>query len=165
MDIYAKVSKGDVDTSKMGNADTVLTKKQATAKALFNPSDENVKTIESVSIWDKKPCDDEWWYDDDLLKAYRNLDSVIFSYNEEGQELDPTVGDETRSGVIAQQVEKEPLLAAAVKTDPDTGYKMLDMRQVAASNMAAIAEISKQLKVMEEQIHRIIGDEMIRGSN
>lgn len=127
------------------------------------PSDEDTKIVKAV--WNKKPCDDEWWYDDDLLKAYRNLDSVVFSYNEEGQKLDPSVGNETRSGVIAQQVEREPLLSAAVETDPKTGYKMLDMRQIAASNMAAISEIAKQLEVLKKQIQRITSDEMIRGSN
>lgn len=153
--IYDNVIKSDVDTSKMGNAETANTRKRATTQAILNPlsSDIDVKEI----IWDKKPCDDEWWYDDDLMNAYRNIDSVVFSYNEEGQKLDPTVGGEMRSGVIAQQVEEQPLLNAAVKTDPETGYKMLDMRQIAASNMAAISEIVKALDKLKEQVQQLQG--------
>lgn len=120
------------------------------------PSDEDTKIVKAV--WDKKPCDDEWWYDDDLMNAYRNIDSVVFSYNEEGQKLDPTVGGEMRSGVIAQQVEEQPLLNAAVKTDPETGYKMLDMRQIAASNMAVISEIVKALDKLKEQVQQLQGN-------
>ncbi len=146
----------DIDIGEVSKVDRKTPEKKQTLLDML--SDEDTKVIEKVSVWDKKPCDDEWWYDDDLLKAYRNLDSVVFSYNEEGQALDPTVGDETRSGVIAQQVEKEPLLSAAVKTDPNTGYKMLDMRQVAASNMAAISEIAKQLEVLKRQMQQITGD-------
>jgi hypothetical protein len=121
-------------------------------------SDEDTKVVKAV--WGKKPCDDEWWYDDDLMNAYRNIDAVAFEYNEEGQKLDPTVGNELRSGVIAQQVEEQPMLAAAVKTDPETGYKMLDTRQIAASNMAAISEIVKALDKLKEQVQQLQGKEM-----
>lgn len=151
MSVYKDMGIGEVSTVNRKAPE----KKQTLLDML---SDEDTKIVKAV--WDKKPCDDEWWYDDDLMNAYRNIDSVVFSYNEEGQKLDPTVGGEMRSGVIAQQVEEQPLLNAAVKTDPETGYKMLDMRQVAASNMAAISEIVKALDKLKEQVQQLQGKEM-----
>lgn len=146
----------DIDIGEVSTVDRKTPEKKQTLLDML--SDEDTKVVKAV--WDKKPCDDEWWYDDDLMNAYRNIDSVVFSYNEEGQKLDPTVGGEMRSGVIAQQVEEQPLLNAAVKTDPETGYKMLDMRQIAASNMAAISEIVKALDKLKEQVQQLQGKEM-----
>lgn len=146
----------DIDIGEVSSVNRKPIEKKQTLLDML--SDEDTKIIKAV--WDKKPCDDEWWYDDDLMNAYRNIDSVVFSYNEEGQKLDPTVGGEMRSGVIAQQVEEQPLLNAAVKTDPETGYKMLDMRQIAASNMAAISEIVKALDKLKEQVQQLQGKEM-----
>lgn len=147
-----------ITNSANRNTDHRMTEDESKSPLDKMLSDEDTKVVKAV--WDKKPCDDEWWYDDDLMNAYRNIDSVVFSYNEEGQKLDPTVGGEMRSGVIAQQVEEQPLLNAAVKTDPETGYKMLDMRQIAASNMAAISEIVKALDKLKEQVQQLQGKEM-----
>lgn len=150
MSVYKNIDIGEVSPVE----ERERTKKKGLLDSLV--SDEDTKIVKAVL--DKKPCDDEWWYDDDLMNAYRNIDSVVFSYNEEGQKLDPTVGGEMRSGVIAQQVEDQPLLNAAVKTDPKTGYKMLDMRQISASNMAAISEIVKALDKLKEQVQQLQGN-------
>ena len=104
--------------------------------------------------------DDRTFHDSDLLNAYKQLDVITFKYKPEATEIDPTQDTETvHTGLKAQDIEAQPELQAAVKEDPETGYKVVDTREMTMQNAAAISELTKQtdeiIKKLEELEHKI----------
>ena len=83
---------------------------------------------------------------DVIEKAYKQLDDIIYKYNNKGQALGED--DQLRAGVTAQSMEGS-ILESAVMEDPNTGYKMVDTRHLALSNAAAIKEIFERLDKLE----------------
>ena len=115
------------------------------------PSDEEIKIV-------KRFFNNDEFYDSDLLEAYKNLDSIQFTYTEEATELDPTQDTETmHTGLKAQDLQSQPELSAAVKEDPESGYLMVDTRELTMSNAAAISDICKKLEEIEKKINYLGG--------
>lgn len=84
---------------------------------------------------------------DIIEKAYKQLDDIIYKYNNKGQLLGED--DKLRAGITAQSMEGS-ILESAVMEDPSTGYKMVDTRHLALANAAAIKEIFERLDKLEE---------------
>lgn len=102
--------------------------------------------------------DDNSFHDSDILDAYKNLQTITFTYKPEATEIDPTQDTETvHVGLKAQDIEAQPELASAVKEDPETGYKMVDTREMTMQNAAAISEISKMLEEIQQKINSLGG--------
>ena len=83
---------------------------------------------------------------DVIEKAYKQLDDIIYRYNNKGQALGED--DKLRAGITAQSMEGS-ILESAVMEDPATGYKMVDTRHLALANAAAIKEIFERLDKLE----------------
>lgn len=102
------------------------------------------------------------WSDEDLkckyskdanvvLDAYKNLDAIIFKYNNKAHSIEDSTGsidDDLHTGIKAQDLEKSPVLASIVSTGPN-GYKQVDTRELALANAAAIAELVKKVEELE----------------
>lgn len=102
------------------------------------------------------------WSDEDLkckyskdanvvLDAYKNLDAIIFKYNNKAHSIEDSTGsvdDDLHTGIKAQDLEKSPILASIVSTEPN-GYKQVDTRELALANAAAIAELVKKVEELE----------------
>lgn len=98
------------------------------------------------------------FYDSDILDAYKNLQAIVFTYKPEAAEIDPTQDTETvHVGLKAQDIEAQPELASAVKEDPESGYKMVDTREMTMQNAAAISEIAKILDELKTKIEQLGG--------
>ena len=97
-------------------------------------SDKNIKDIAKTNTADV------------IEKAYKQLDDIIYKYNNKGQALGED--DKLRAGVTAQSMEGS-ILESAVMEDPATGYKMVDTRHLALANAAAIKEIFERLDKLE----------------
>lgn len=98
-------------------------------------SDKNIKDIAKTNTADV------------IEKAYKQLDDIIYKYNNKGQALGED--DKLRAGITAQSMEGS-ILESAVMEDPSTGYKMVDTRHLALANAAAIKEIFERLDKLEE---------------
>lgn len=97
--------------------------------------------------------DDNTFHDTDLLEAYKRLNSVEFTYNDEAVKLDPTQDTETvHNGLLAQDIKAQPELESAVVEDPNTGYYMVDIREMTMNNAAAISDIVKKLETIENAL-------------
>lgn len=102
--------------------------------------------------------DDNSFHDSDILDAYKNLQTITFTYKPEATEIDPTQDTETvHVGLKAQDIEAQPELASAVKEDPESGYKMVDTREMTMQNAAAISEIAKMLEEIQQKINSLGG--------
>lgn len=118
----------------MGGADISNTANMASAATSAAASDKSIKDISNTNTADI------------IEKAYKQLDDIIYKYNEKGQALGED--DKLRAGITAQSMEGS-ILESAVIEDPNTGYKMVDTRHLALANAAAIKEIFERLDKLE----------------
>lgn len=129
------------------------------------PSDAQLKFVdgeESPNVCLKQffydDDDNRSFFDSDILDAYKNLQAIVFTYKPEATELDPTQDTETvHVGLKAQDIEAQPELASAVKEDPESGYKMVDTREMTMQNAAAISEIAKILDELKTKVEQLGG--------
>lgn len=103
-------------------------------------SDKNIKDINKNSSTE-----------DIIEKAYKQLDDIIYKYNQKGQSLGED--DKLRAGITAQSMEGS-ILESAVMEDPATGYKMVDTRHLALANAAAIKTLFDKIDELEKLIKK-----------
>lgn len=92
---------------------------------------------------------------DDIVKAFSKINAYEFKYTPEALRLyDGTKGvDEgTNIGVMAQELEKNPVTENVVSEDPETGYKQLDISKLAAADAAVLSDVCKRLLAIEEKL-------------
>lgn len=91
---------------------------------------------------------------DEILDAFRKIRSCEFQYTPEAQEMAetetlPGVDADTHMGVSAQDV--EAVLPDAVMENGD-GHKLVDTKEMTMANTAAIAELARKVKELEEKL-------------
>lgn len=91
---------------------------------------------------------------EDILNAFRKIRSCEFTYTPEAVEktkveILPGVDEDTHMGVSAQDVES--VLPEAV-VDNGSGHKLVDTKEMTMANTAAIAELARKVKVIEEKL-------------
>ena len=89
--------------------------------------------------------------EDVIERAYKGLDSIIYRYNEKGQNLGED--DKLRAGVTAQSLQGS-ILESNVFKDPESGYLKVDTAQLALSNAAAIKTLFTKIDELEKLIRK-----------
>ena len=89
--------------------------------------------------------------EDVIERAYKGLDSIIYRYNQKGQELGED--DKLRAGVTAQSLQGS-ILESNVFEDPESGYLKVDTAQLALSNAAAIKTLFDKIDELEKLIKK-----------
>lgn len=91
---------------------------------------------------------------EDILNAFRKIRSCEFTYTPEAVEktkveILPGVDENAHMGVSAQDVES--VLPEAV-VDNGSGHKLVDTKEMTMANTAAIAELARKVKDIEEKL-------------
>ena len=91
---------------------------------------------------------------EDILNAFRKIRSCEFTYTPEAVEktkveILPGVDEDAHMGVSAQDVES--VLPEAV-VDNGSGHKLVDTKEMTMANTAAIAELARKIKDIEEKL-------------
>jgi len=91
---------------------------------------------------------------EDILNAFRKIRSCEFTYTPEAiektkVEILPGVDKNAHMGVSAQDVES--VLPEAV-VDNGSGHKLVDTKEMTMANTAAIAELARKVKEIEEKL-------------
>ena len=91
---------------------------------------------------------------EDILNAFRKIRSCEFTYTPEAVEktkveILPGVDEDAHMGVSAQDVES--VLPEAV-VDNGSGHKLVDTKEMTMANTAAIAELARKVKEIEERL-------------
>ena len=91
---------------------------------------------------------------EDILNAFRKIRSCEFTYTPEAVEktkveILPGVDEDAHMGVSAQDVES--VLPEAV-IDNGSGHKLVDTKEMTMANTAAIAELARKIKEIEEKL-------------
>lgn len=107
-----------------------------------NPGNDPVEEYSDKNIKDIAKTDTA----DVIEKAYKQLDDIIYKYNNKGQALGED--DKLRAGVTAQSMQGS-ILESNVFEDPESGYLKVDTAQLALANSAAIKNIYERLDKLE----------------
>lgn len=92
---------------------------------------------------------------DDIVKLFSQINAYEFTYKPEAKELfgkEQGVDDGVNVGVMAQELEKNPVTQNIVSEDEDTGYKQIEVGKLAATNAAVLSDVCKRLLAIEEKL-------------
>ena len=135
---------GDAASSSVDAASSGVDAAQASeaAEVASAVSDVLLKTVYGDSL------------DDKIIDNFAKISAISFEYNDEakskyGQEK--AVDDNQHIGVIAQELEANPITEGAVKTN-ENGDLEVDTRHLTFANTAAIGELSRRVLALEEAI-------------
>jgi len=90
-----------------------------------------------------------------IVPLFSTIDSYLYKYKPEAQEEYAGTGmmnDDSNLGVMAQELQGNPLTAPAVKTD-EKGNLALDTGRLTSINTAMIAELCKKVMELEGQLY------------
>ena len=90
-----------------------------------------------------------------LVPLFAQIDSYLYKYKPEAQEEYAGTGmmnNDNNLGVMAQELQENPLTEPAVKTD-EKGNLALDTGRLTSINTAMIAELCKKVQAIEEQMY------------
>lgn len=95
--------------------------------------------------------------DDKIINNFAKISAISFEYNDEakskyGQEK--AVDDNQHIGVIAQELEANPITEGAVKTNKN-GDLEVDTRHLTFTDTAAIGELSRRVLALEEAVKEL----------
>lgn len=95
--------------------------------------------------------------DDKIIDNFAKISAISFEYNDEakskyGQEK--AVDNNQHIGVIAQELEANPITEGAVKTN-ENGDLEVDTRHLTFADTAAIGELSRRVLALEEAVKEL----------
>ena len=98
-------------------------------------------------------------FNDDIVKAFADINSYEFKYKPEALRLyggaeggrSKGVDENTHVGVMAQELEQNPVTASTV-TEDENGFKNIDTNKLSAANAAVLADVCKRLLAIEEKL-------------
>ena len=138
---------GDVASSGVDAASSGVDAAQASeaAEVASAVSDVLLKTVYGDSL------------DDKIIDNFAKISAISFEYNDEakskyGQEK--AVDDNQHIGVIAQELEANPITEGAVKTN-ENGDLEVDTRHLTFTDTAAIGELSRRVLALEEAVKEL----------
>ena len=140
VDSYA----GDAASSGVDVASSGVDAAQASeaAEAASAVSDVLLKTVYGDSL------------DDKIIDNFAKISAISFEYNDEAKSKygrEKAVDDNQHIGVIAQELEANPITEGAVKTN-ENGDLEVDTRHLTFADTAAIGELSRRVLALEEAI-------------
>lgn len=136
----ANMAQGEAQR-KYGNAANNIQTGLNTAGALGN----FITNLSALSDERMKQIKDQTDHISDLASK---LNTYLFEYKPEAQE-EYGVDDKEHVGVMAQELEKNPITASNVIED-ENGIKHIDTNQQTLTNLALIADLAKRLADLEE---------------
>lgn len=92
---------------------------------------------------------------DDIVKLFSQINAYEFKYKPEALKLygkEHGVDEGTNIGVMAQELEQNPVTENVVSEDEDTGYKQIEIGKLSAANSAVLSDVCKRLLAIEEKL-------------
>lgn len=95
--------------------------------------------------------------DDKIIDNFAKISAISFEYNDEAKSKygeEKAVDDNQHIGVIAQELEANPITEGAVKTN-ENGDLEVDTRHLTFADTAAIGELSRRILALEEAVKEL----------
>lgn len=96
--------------------------------------------------------------DDKIIDNFAKISAISFKYNDKAKSKygeERAVDDSNHIGVIAQELEKNPITEGTVKAN-ENGDLEVDTRHLTFADTAAIAELSRRVLALEEVVKEIL---------
>lgn len=96
--------------------------------------------------------------DDKIIDNFAKISAISFKYNDKAKSKygeERAVDDSNHIGVIAQELEKNPITEGTVKAN-ENGDLEVDTRHLTFADTAAIAELSRRVLALEEAVKEIL---------
>lgn len=96
--------------------------------------------------------------DDKIIDNFAKISAISFKYNDKAKSKygeERAVDDSNHIGVIAQELEKNPITEGAVKAN-ENGDLEVDTRHLTFTDTAAIAELSRRVLALEEAVKELL---------
>src|SRR5574344_2036866 len=146
----AEIEKADKAKEERAKDDEDKNKKRALASKLVSDS----KISKADYVAPQNALSDEtqktvYGKNDDITKDMAKINAYLFKYKPEAQAKfngQHGVDGKEHIGVMAQELEKNPVTSSVVETDPTSGFKMVDTDKLTMANTAAISELAKTLE-------------------
>lgn len=91
----------------------------------------------------------------DLTDQFANINSYLYKYKPEAQEVyqgEAHVDGKPHVGILAQELEQNPITESTVKENPNTGYKEVDSAQLCLTLAAVVSDMAKEIKELKQKI-------------
>jgi hypothetical protein len=82
--------------------------------------------------------------------ALKNIDTFLYKYKKSAQDS-YGVDDKKHVGIVAQQLEQNPVTESAVVTMED-GHKEVDIKELTMQNTAMLADVVRRIEAIENKI-------------
>lgn len=95
--------------------------------------------------------------DDKIIENFAKISAISFEYNDDAKSKygdDRAVDDSQHIGVIAQELDENPVTEGTVKTN-ENGDLEVDTRHLTFADTAAIAELSRRVLALEEVVKEL----------
>ena len=95
--------------------------------------------------------------DDKIIDNFAKISAISFEYNDEAKSKygeEKAVDDNQHIGVIAQELEANPITEGAVKTN-ENGDLEVDTRHLTFADTAAIGELSRRVLALEDAVKEL----------
>lgn len=89
-----------------------------------------------------------------ISKCLEDIDAFIYRYKDSAKEENPELTDDkTHVGVMAQEMEQNPVLENAVE-DTDDG-KVVDIKTLTMDNTALLSDLAKRFNALEDRLNEL----------
>lgn len=85
-----------------------------------------------------------------ISDALKNIDTFLYKYKKGAQDA-YGVDDKKHVGIIAQQLEENPVTKSAVET-MDDGHKEVNINELTMQNTAMLADVVRRIEKLENKI-------------
>ena len=94
-------------------------------------------------------------YGEDMpVECFRNIRGYTFEYTPQAQAIG--AGDRNQHyGVMAQNLEENPLTRQAVNIDSATGFKTVDTNELTTINTAALGSMAREITELKAQVEKL----------
>lgn len=91
----------------------------------------------------------------DISKCLSDIDAFLFRYTDKAKEEKPELTDEKEHlGLMAQDMEQNPVLENAVETQED-GTKAVDIKTLTMDNTALLSDLAKRFDALEGRLNEL----------
>lgn len=111
--------------------------------------------LQSMGSISDERCKDSVEAPKDISKCLEDIDAFLFRYKSDVQEDKPELTDDkAHLGVMAQEMEQNPILENAVDEAED-GTKVVDVKTLTMDNTALLSDLAKRFNALEDRLNEL----------
>ena len=102
-----------------------------------------------------------------ISEVFSRIDSYLYKYNDKAKDLyqgTKGVDDKEHFGVMAQELQENPVTSATVQTD-ENGYLEVDTAQLVMTLTAVVSDLAKRVNDLENVVKNSLNNGELENGN